>query len=251
MRRHPLANCEECSLNTSQSVFVPSSLPASGEVKLVVVGEAPGVQEAKTGVPFIGPSGKLLEAVLAGQGLHRDQLFITNACLCRPKNNDTPTAKDVKACAPRLLAEVTEATSTGAPIIAMGNVAASAIFDFKVSILAHRIGPPKESHKYPGVPVIPTVHPAYVLRVADALPMLMDDLAKWKPQVQVQLGGAQVLHLRRPYHCHPGAQRAAPARRQRGSRHRGRRREGRGVHPPRPATAPLRRARLRARAERS
>jgi DNA polymerase I-like protein with 3'-5' exonuclease and polymerase domains len=67
----------------------------------------------------------------------------------------------------------------------MGNIAASAVFGTKVKILTHRIGPAKESHKYPGVPVISTVHPAFVLRVADALPMLMDDMAKLKPQIQV------------------------------------------------------------------
>jgi DNA polymerase-1 len=185
VKRHPLADCDNCSLNNDQSIFVPSA-PATGTAKLVVVGEAPGVQEARAGVPFIGPSGKLLEAVLAGQGLHREDLFITNACLCRPKNNDTPTTKDVRCCAPRLQHELEEATSAGAPIMAMGNVAASAILGEKVSILTARVGPPKESPKYPGVRVIPTVHPAYILRVPDALPLLVDDLAKIDRPVNVR-----------------------------------------------------------------
>jgi uracil-DNA glycosylase family 4 len=181
-----LAQCAECSLFNDQAVFVPSAPPSSGDTRLVVVGEAPGVQEAKQGVPFVGPSGRLLEAVLAGAGFDRRDLYLTNACLCRPKDNATPDSKAVKACAPRLEAELQAATSTGAPIVAMGNVAASAIFDIKISILAHRIGPAKESHKYPGVKVIPTVHPAYVLRVSDALPLFVDDIAKIKDDVRVR-----------------------------------------------------------------
>jgi uracil-DNA glycosylase family 4 len=166
-------------------VFVPSSRPASGHTKLVIVGEAPGVQEAKTGVPFTGPSGKLLDAVLHGSGYRRSDVFITNACLCRPKDNATPGAKDVAACAPRLGAELSKECDSGAPIVVMGNVAASAVFDRKVKILSERVGGPKTSHRFPGVPVIATVHPAYVLRVPDALPLLVDDMAKTRPQLQV------------------------------------------------------------------
>lgn len=176
VRRHPLAKCEECPLANEQSIFVPSKQVEDPHI--VIVGEAPGAQEAKHGIPFVGPSGKILDAVLAGQRLQRKEAFITNACLCRPKDNATPTAKAVRACAPRLLEEVTEATKGGAPIVAMGNVAASAILDYKVSILEHRMGLPKESHLYPGVPVIPTIHPAYALRVPEALPLLVDDIAK-------------------------------------------------------------------------
>jgi DNA polymerase I len=184
-RRHPLANCESCSLNNKSSVFVPSHLPSSGVTKLVIVGEAPGVQEARRGIPFTGPSGKLLDTVLRGHGLRREDTFITNACLCRPKDNATPSARDVEACSGRLLAETKEACQHGAPIIALGNVAASAIFGQKVAITSFRVGPAKESPKYPGIKVIPTVHPAYVLRMADAFPMFVDDIGKVKTNVNV------------------------------------------------------------------
>jgi uracil-DNA glycosylase family 4 len=184
-RRHPLAECEKCGLNNDRCIFVPS-YPPKGETEVVIVGEAPGVQEARRGVPFVGPSGKLLDAVLRGHGFSRDNAFITNACLCRPRDNATPTARDVAACSGRLRTEVTEATKAGAPIIALGNVAASAIFGEKVGITTFRVGPARQSRLYPGVRVVPTVHPAYVLRMPDAFPLLVDDIGKVKASADIR-----------------------------------------------------------------
>jgi DNA polymerase-1 len=97
----------------------------------------------------------------------------------------------VAACSKRLIAEVRAATESGAPIVTLGNVAASAIFGAKVAITSFRVGPAKESRLYPGVRVIPTVHPAYVLRLSDAFPLFSDDIRKvniatnigWEPPV--------------------------------------------------------------------
>jgi DNA polymerase-1 len=69
--------------------------------------------------------------------------------------------------------------------VALGNVAASAIFDTKVAITSFRVGPAKESHLYPGIRIVPTVHPAYVLRQADAFPMFVDDIGKVKHDIRV------------------------------------------------------------------
>jgi uracil-DNA glycosylase family 4 len=186
VRRHELAKCEECSLNNDEAVFVPSRAPDSGEVKLVIVGEAPGLQEAKRGIPFTGPSGKLLDTVLRGNGFRREDCYITNACLCRPKDNATPTARDVAACSERMRSEVSAACAGGAPIVALGNVAASAVFGAKVAITSFRVGPAKESPLFPGTRVVPTVHPAYVLRASDAFPTFVDDIGKANATVSVR-----------------------------------------------------------------
>lgn len=183
-RRHPLAKCEDCSLNNKDAVFVPSTKPKTTE--LIIVGEAPGVQEGRTGKPFTGPSGKLLDAVLRGHSLSRDTAFITNACLCRPKNNATPGALDVAACAPRLKHELDVERENGAPIIALGNVATGAIFGEKVTITTFRAGPARESIKYPGTKIVPTLHPAYVLRSSDAFPLFQEDVGKVKVDVDVR-----------------------------------------------------------------
>src|SRR6266545_3628594 len=102
-RRHPLAECEKCPLFNEESIYVPSSGPR--DAKVAVVGEAPGVQEAQAGVPFTGPSGHLLNTVLEHHGLRRDNIFVTNACLCRPKNNATPGKTAIRSCWPRLKGE--------------------------------------------------------------------------------------------------------------------------------------------------
>jgi uracil-DNA glycosylase family 4 len=179
-----LAKCEECGLNNDRSIFVPS-YGSTENPEVVIIGEAPGVAEARRGVPFIGPSGKLLDVVLRGHGFSRERTFITNACLCRPKDNATPTARDVAACSPRLHSEVAEATKGGAPIITLGNVAAAAVFDTKIGITTFRVGPARYSHLYPGVRIVPTVHPAYVLRMPDAFPLLVDDFRKVKVSADI------------------------------------------------------------------
>lgn len=185
-RRHPLAKCEDCSLNNSSAAFVPSQQPKSGETRLVIIGEAPGFKEGRTGIPFTGPSGQLLDAVLRGHGLRREDAFITNACLCRPRDNATPTSGDVAACSNRLHQELLEATKNGAPIVALGNVAASAVFGCKVAITSFRTGPAKESPLYPGIRVVPTVHPAYVLRQQDAFKLFADDIGKVNTRADIR-----------------------------------------------------------------
>jgi uracil-DNA glycosylase family 4 len=185
-RRHPEAKCEECSLNVPSAAFVPTQQPKSGRTKLAIVGEAPGYKEGRTGVPFTGPSGQLLDAVLRGHGLSREDTLVTNACLCRPRDNATPTSRDVAACSGRLSGELKQATAGGAPIVALGNVAAAAVFGHKVTITSFRTGPAKESELYPGIRVIPTVHPAYVLRQQDAFKLFSDDIGKVNVNVDVR-----------------------------------------------------------------
>src|SRR4051794_11019454 len=101
-RKHPLAECERCGLYEGK--YAPGIGPESATI--AIVGEAPGYQEAKDGVPFTGPSGKLLDQVLAHHGINRSDVYVDNACACRPRDNRTPTAIEVSACKPRLLAEL-------------------------------------------------------------------------------------------------------------------------------------------------
>ena len=185
-RRHPYAKCEECSLNTPTVAFVPTQQPKSGQTKLVIIGEAPGYKEGRTGIPFTGPSGKLLDAVLRGHGLRREDACVTNVCLCRPRDNATPSAADIRCCSERFTRELKEATANGAPIIALGNTAATAVFGSKITITSFRTGPAKESPLYPGVRVVPTVHPAYVLRTSDAFPLFAGDIGKVNANVNIR-----------------------------------------------------------------
>lgn len=180
-RRHPLARCEDCGLNTKDSKFCPSDGPPTAEI--VVVGEAPGFREAKEGRPFTGPSGRLLDLVLKHHGIDRGSVFVTNTCLCRPADNRTPTKSEIACCAPRLKQEVQSRSPRA--ILALGNTAVSAIVGQKVSITSYRVGPAKTSPLYPGVDIIATVHPAFILRSADSFPMLVNDVGKLRPDIRI------------------------------------------------------------------
>lgn len=180
MKKHELADCENCPLNNDDAVFVPSDGPDKAEY--VIIGEAPGLKEALHGKPFIGPSGRLLDTVLKHHSISRDASFLTNACLCRPANNDTPPTKAIKACQPRLIAEV--AAREPSTILALGKTATNAIMGAG-AITKLRVGPPKESQHFPGVKVVPTFHPAACLRAADNFPSFVNDIGKAVSNVTV------------------------------------------------------------------
>jgi DNA polymerase I-like protein with 3'-5' exonuclease and polymerase domains len=121
--------------------------------------------------------------VLSHHAVDRDTVFITNAVLCRPENNRTPTAAEVKACHGRLVAEI---QATGAEtILALGNTAAHSFLRSDVGITQLRTGLAKESDVIPGVKVIPTFHPAACLRLADLFPSFVTDVGKVNSTVTI------------------------------------------------------------------
>ena len=179
-RRHPLARCEDCDWY-SKSDYVGSGGPTSST--LLVVGEAPGRMELEVGEPFVGPSGILLDKVLAHHDIDRTQIRFTNAVSCHPPfkagGGVTPTKNVLDCCAPRLKAEL-EGKET---VVALGNTAWKALSGGTTKITAARIGPPKVID---GVRYIPTIHPAACLRQADFFPSLVRDISKIKQRVTVE-----------------------------------------------------------------
>lgn len=175
-RRHPDALCEECPLFEIGTTFTPSFGPEKAD--LVIVGEAPGYEEAKKGKPFQGPSGKLLDTVLQHHGLDRSKAFVTNTVLCRRKTNIAPTPSEIRSCLPRLQKEI---TSRGPQtILALGNSAAKTVLQTTEGVTKLRVGMGKESPLFPGVRVIPTIHPAGVMRQAAQFPNMVTDIGKVK-----------------------------------------------------------------------
>ncbi len=174
VRKHPLAKCEECPLR-EVGRYVGSSIPSSGRADLAFVGEAPGLQEAKSGKPFMGPSGELLNRVLHHHGIRRSEAVLTNACLCRPPDNATPPTAAIKACNDRLVAELELAEVKTA--IALGNSAAQALTG-RTGVTKLRVGSGIPSSFDPDLRVVSTLHPAYCLRNADGFPSLVVDIGK-------------------------------------------------------------------------
>jgi uracil-DNA glycosylase family 4 len=172
IRKHPLAKCEECPLYETGK-YVPSEGPE--QATLAFVGEAPGVQEARGGRPFVGPSGQLLDRVMGHYDIKREDVFLSNACLCRPPDNSTPPTSAIRACRGRLQAELDERGVGTA--VALGNSAAESLLG-QSGVTKLRIGPPKPASHRPDLKVIPTFHPAACLRQADQFPNLVSDVGK-------------------------------------------------------------------------
>lgn len=129
------------------------------KARWLFVGEAPGADEDAQGEPFVGQAGRLLDNMLAALGLGRStDVYIANVLKCRPPNNRTPEPIEVEACRPFLDRQI----ELVAPklIVALGKSAASALLrsDASVANLRNRI------HRYRGIPLIVTYHPAYLLR---------------------------------------------------------------------------------------
>jgi len=173
IRKHPLANCEECPL-AEGGKFCASTGPEQADIAFV--GEAPGVQEARTGQPFIGPSGRLLDLVMDYHGIKRNEVFLTNATLCRAPDGQAPPKGAIAACRPRLVEELKGRVPS--VIIPLGNTAAQSILRTQVGITQLRVGPGQSSEEFPGVRIIPTVHPAACLRQSDMFPSLATDIGK-------------------------------------------------------------------------
>lgn len=140
------------------------------------MGEAPGHQEARYGKPFVGPSGKLLDTVLAHHGINRRSVYVDNVVACRPPDNRPPTKDEIRCCGPRVEHEV--AIRSPSTVVCLGNTPSKFVLGTETGITSLRVGPPRASSKFPGAKVIPTVHPAYCLRTSDAFPFFVRDLGK-------------------------------------------------------------------------
>ena len=148
--------CRKCALGHSRL----HSVPGEGNPKagMVVVGEAPGATEDETGRPFVGRAGKLLDDILKAIDFKRDDVFICNVLKCRPPENRNPEPLEVAACSPYLHRQL-ELIGPRV-ILAMGLPASHALLGGHASLGDLR----GKLHRYRGIPLIVTYHPAALLR---------------------------------------------------------------------------------------
>ena len=151
-----VAKCTKCRLCEGRSNTVPGEGPSNA--RLVVVGEGPGRVEDETGRPFVGPAGELLTKILAAIELPREQVYICNIVKCRPPENRQPLYDEIATCIPYLYRQIDLIKPK--VILAMGNTAAQSLLDTKQSLGAMR----NRVHRFRGIPVIVTYHPAALLR---------------------------------------------------------------------------------------
>ena len=154
--RADIGNCTRCPLWEGRTKIVHSE--GSLNARLIFVGEAPGANEDAEGRPFVGKAGQLLNKIIEGIGMKREAVFIGNVNRCRPPQNRTPTLAEAHTCRPFLRREI--AVVRPQVIVVMGNTATQNLLDTKVGITKLR----GEFQDYYGVKVMPTFHPAYLLR---------------------------------------------------------------------------------------
>ena len=148
--------CRRCPLWSTATNCVPGE--GSPQAKLVCVGEAPGEQEDLSGRPFVGKAGQLLTKILAAIDLKREDVFICNVLKHRPPGNRNPLPDEVTACSPYLVRQIELIRPR--VILAFGTFAAQTLLQTKLSISKLR----GTVHRYYGVPLIVTYHPAALLR---------------------------------------------------------------------------------------
>jgi uracil-DNA glycosylase len=154
--RADIGNCTRCPLHEGRTKIVHSTGNLNAD--LMFVGEAPGANEDAEGEPFVGRAGQLLNKIIEAISLKREDVFIGNINRCRPPGNRAPTLPEAHTCRPFLIREI--AVVRPKVIVVMGNTACQNLLDTKVGISKIR----GEFQDYYGVKVMPTFHPAYLLR---------------------------------------------------------------------------------------
>ena len=155
--RARLGDCRRCPLSEGRSQIVFGD--GNPQADILFVGEGPGAEEDRRGLPFVGRAGELLTKMIErGMGISRSAVYICNIVKCRPPGNREPLPQEIAACRPFLDAQI----DAVAPkvIVALGRPATSLLLGRDVSITRMR----GVWQEYRGTPVMPTFHPAFVLR---------------------------------------------------------------------------------------
>ena len=168
LRDEELGECTRCDLCRVRShvVFGEGDPNAS----LMFIGEAPGKDEDKQGRPFVGRAGQLLERLLKEAGFAREQVYIANVIKCRPPENRTPEPEEILTCKPFLLRQIQIIDPQ--VIVLLGSVALKALFGFEKAISKMR----GQELALEGRVVIPTYHPAFVLRNPPSMETVRHDI---------------------------------------------------------------------------
>lgn len=162
--------CTRCGLAKGRTQVVFSDGPS--DARLMVVGEAPGASEDATGVPFVGAAGKYLDLLLATVGLSRkESVYIANVLKCRPPANRNPTQDEIESCSPFLKKQIDVVGPKA--LLAVGSFAGQLLTGREKVALGKLRG---EVHRYHGVPLVVTYHPAALLRNAKWTRLFWDDL---------------------------------------------------------------------------
>ena len=166
--RDEIGDCQRCKLAPSRRNLVYGV--GNPDADLVFVGEAPGADEDAQGEPFVGKAGQLLTKMIEAMGYSRADVYICNVLKCRPPGNRNPEPDEVASCEPFLKRQL--AAIRPRMIVALGKFAAQCLLRDDTPITRLRGG----FRSYEGIPLMPTLHPAYLLRDPSKKKLAWDDL---------------------------------------------------------------------------
>ncbi len=187
--------CHNCPLGDSCTHKVPGK--GNHQASLMIIGEAPGAQEDRQGIPFVGRAGQLLDQMLKAIDLKTEEVYITNILKCRPPNNRDPLPTEVAACQPFLQAQIRLLQPR--VILSVGRISAQNLLGVKTTLGQLR----QQQHQLPGsdIPLVVTYHPAYLLRnpiekykVWSDLRALLKLLVEKKRHLPRNTNGAKIKH---------------------------------------------------------
>lgn len=168
--KREVLKCKSCSLaKTRLNVVFGSGNPKAA---LMFVGEAPGSDEDKQGLPFVGRAGQLLTKIIEAMGLRREDVYIANILKCRPPDNRAPLPEEIKACQENVRRQI--AIIKPKVICTLGKFASQTLLNTETTISSLR----GKFHEYEGVKVMPTFHPAYLLRNPQDKKLVWEDMKK-------------------------------------------------------------------------
>ncbi len=165
-----IGDCTRCPLYKERTHIVHTE--GNRKARLMFVGEAPGADEDAQARPFVGRAGQLLTKIIEAIGMKREQVLIGNVNRCRPPGNRTPTTEEASMCKPFLLREI--AVVQPEVIVVLGNTAMKNLLDTREGITRLR----GNFQDYKGIKVMPTFHPAYLLRDPSKKRETWEDLKK-------------------------------------------------------------------------
>jgi len=175
--RWDMGNCQKCRLAEKRTHIVFGTGDPSA--RLVFVGEGPGNDEDIQGEPFVGRAGQLLTRIIQAMKLAREQVYICNIVKCRPPGNRNPMPDEIQICSPYLDRQLMAIKPEF--ICALGKVAAQTLLNNARPISELR----GKFHQYMGIPVLPTYHPAYLLRNPEKKRDVWEDVQKLMKQLKL------------------------------------------------------------------
>jgi len=168
--REELGDCKRCKLHRTRRTIVYGE--GNEKASLMLIGEAPGYDEDVQGRPFVGKAGQLLTKILQSINLPREEVYITNIVKCRPPQNRNPEPDEIRSCNPFLVKQITAIQPK--IICALGSFSAQTLLktDTKITALRGRL------YDLEGIKVVPTYHPAFLLRDPERKREVWEDMKK-------------------------------------------------------------------------